>query len=144
MMAFRISDQHIDEYHTRGLTVFRGILPASLLRDLRRATDRAREIAREKHGPQSQRLQPVAAYDLDQRPFEDYHALPELRDAVTRLLSPRHQPSTREWLGVLLEPADLPWCTQWHRDWHDRVPGVEPADFDTARRNTNLFNQVNC
>src|SRR5436309_9764611 len=143
-MPFQFSDQHIEEYHMRGLTVFRGILPPSLLSDLRRVTDRARELAREKHGTQAQRLQPVAAYDLDQRPFEDYHSLPELRDAVTRLLSARHQPSTREWLSVLLEPAGLPWTTQWHHDWHEAVPGVDPAEFALARRDTNLFNQVNC
>src|SRR5207247_2749526 len=94
-MPFQFSDQHIEEYHMRGLTVFRGILPPSLLSDLRRVTDRAREIAREKHGPQAQRLQPVAGYDLDQRPFEDYHSLSAVREAVTGPLSAQHQPRTR-------------------------------------------------
>jgi ectoine hydroxylase-related dioxygenase (phytanoyl-CoA dioxygenase family) len=143
MMSFTFSDQHIEEYYTFGYTVFRGILPPSLIRDLRRVTDRAREIAREKQGPQTQRLQPVANYDLDQRPFMDYAELAPLNDAIYRVLTPRHQHGNRKILGVLLEPAELPYCTNWHRDWRDHGQ-VDVSEWEAVSLDINLFNQVNC
>ena len=81
-MAFELSERHIDEFKTRGYTVFRQVVPPSLIRDLRAASDDARRMAREKGGPQVQRLQPVAAYEIDQRPFADFSELPDLVDAV--------------------------------------------------------------
>src|SRR5436190_1082232 len=143
-MPFQFSDQHIEEYHTYGYTVFRSILPPPLLTDLRRVTDRAREMAREKHGPQAQRLQPVFAHDLDPGPFEAFGELPPLRDAVARLLSPRHTFATRYMLGVLIEPAERPWCTKWHRDWRDNMPGLDVAAWEAVFQDQNYFNQVNC
>ena len=121
-MAFKISDAHIQDYHTRGYTVFQKILPPSLIEDLRRVTDRAREIARAENGPQTQRLQPVGEYDVDQKPFVDYTELPELVDAIAQLLSPQHRHGDRDWFGVLLEPAESPYSTPWHRDWRDPGP----------------------
>jgi len=143
-MPFQFSDHHIDEYQTQGYTVFRSILPPSLIADLRRVTDRAREMAREKYGPQAQRLQPVFEYDLDPGPFEALGELPPLRDAVASLLSPRHTFATRYMLGVLIEPAERPWCTKWHRDWRDNVPGLDVAAWEAVFRDQNYFNQVNC
>ena len=87
-MAFAFSDHHIDEYRTQGYTVFRQILPPSLVADLRRVCDEARDLARQQRGPQAQRLQPIADFPLDQQPFADYVALPVLNDALHRLLSP--------------------------------------------------------
>jgi hypothetical protein len=143
-MAFRFSDQHVEEYHRHGAAVFRRILPASLVGDLRRVTDRARELARERHGPQAQRLQPVAAYDLDQRPFEAFRDLAELREAIARLLSPQHTYGTPEWLGVLVEPAELPYCTFWHRDWRDNASNLDRAVWEAVFTDIRLFNQINC
>jgi hypothetical protein len=143
-MPFQFSDQHIEEYHTQGYTVFRSILPPSLIADLRRETDRARQIAREKHGPQAQRLQPVFAYDLAPAPFEAFGELPPLRDAIARLLSPRHTFGTRSLLGVLIEPAERPWCTKWHRDWRDNAPGLDIAAWQAVFHDPSYFNQVNC
>jgi hypothetical protein len=143
-MSFHFSDQHIEEYHTRGCTVFRSLLPPSLITDLRRVTDRAREIAREKHGPQAQRLQPVFAYDLDPKPFADFGELPPLRDAIARVLSPRHTFATRALLGVLIEPAQRPWCTKWHRDWRDNMPGLDRAAWEAVFLDRCYFNQLNC
>ena len=100
-MTFQFSDQHIEDYHRLGYTVFRGILPPSLIDDLRRVTDEARVIAREQHGPQTQRLQPVSAFDIDQQPFYDFRDLPELRDAVARVLTPQHTYGNEALLGVL-------------------------------------------
>ena len=143
-MPFTFSDAHIDEYHTLGYTVFRQILPASLIGDLRCVTDEAREIVRERSGGQVQRLQPVGKYDLDQQPFIDYAELPELVDAVTGVLSPRHRYGNRDFIGVLLEPRDFPWCTSWHRDWRDNIEGLPLALWDESFSDINLFNQINC
>ena len=126
-----------------GYTVFAGILPPSLLSDLRRVCQRARELARERSGPQAQRLQPVFEYDLDHRPFTDFAELPELVDAVHRTLSPQHTYGRRE-LGVLLEPADEPWCTHWHRDWRDNVADLDRERWEADYRDPALFNQLNC
>ena len=143
-MTFAFSDQHIDEYHTRGYTVFRHIVPPSLIADLRRTTDRARELAREERGAQAQRLQPVGKFDLDQQAFIDYAELPVLVDAIARVLTPGHYHGDLDYLGVLLEPADLPWCTPWHRDWRDNHAGLRLSRWDAGFSDINLFNQVNC
>lgn len=143
-MAFLWSDEHVDSFHRHGYAIFRGILPPALVRDLRRVTDQARQIARRIGGPRAQRLQPVWQYDeLDQQPFRDYTELPELRDAVERTAG-KGVSSWSDKLGVLLEPADMPWCTQWHRDWRDNIAGLELAEFDRAMLDPAMFNQVNC
>jgi hypothetical protein len=143
-MSFTFRDTHISDYHMLGYTVFRGIVPPSLIRDLRRETDRARDIARKQGGPQVQRLQPVSKYDVDQKPFRDFGELPELRDAISRVLSPHHTYATAAHLGVLLEPAEMPWCTAWHRDWRDNNAGMKLSEWVAVRDDVNLFNQVNC
>lgn len=128
--------------------MFRQILPPSLITDLRGTTDQAREIARKKQGAQTQRLQPISAFDVDQKPFQDYAELPALKDAVARLLSPNHTHgnihSKSSALGVLLEPAEMPYCTIWHRDWRDNVRGLRLADWNARLLDLNFFNQVNC
>ena len=43
-MAFTFSDRYIEEYNTQGFTIFDHILPASLIGDLRRVTEEAREV----------------------------------------------------------------------------------------------------
>ena len=77
-MAFKPSDQYLEEYASLGYTVFRGILPASLVRDLRQATEAGREQARDRQGRQTQRFQPISKFELDERPFEAFRDLPEL------------------------------------------------------------------
>ena len=62
-MPFQYTQQHRIEYERDGLTILRGVIPATLLADLRRETDKACEIARRQHGPQAQRLQPVYEYE---------------------------------------------------------------------------------
>jgi len=143
-MSFKFTDAHINEYHTQGYTVFRGLLPTSLITDLRRATDQGREIARKKSGAQAQRLQPIAKFEMDQKPIRDYAELPALREVLTKLLSPRHTHPNDEWLGVLLEPAEMPYCTIWHRDWRDNVATMPLAEWDAVFTDTNYFNQINC
>ncbi len=143
-MPFTFTDQHIEAYHTQGYTVFRRILPPTLIRDLRRVTDEARKMARKKSGGQVQRLQPVSQYELDQQPFIDYGELPELVDAITRVLTPRHSHGNRDLFGVLLEPRDTPWCTNWHRDWRDNAAGLPLELWDEVFSDIDYFNQINC
>lgn len=148
-MSFRFSGTHIEEFRNKGFTVFRAILPPSLIADLRRASDGAREVARRARGSQAQRLQPIVAYDLELRPFLDYQELPQLKDALARVLSPRHRlggnPSAPlGTLGLLLEPAELPWCTPWHRDWRDHQDPELASHWEKSYLDLNLFNQTNC
>jgi ectoine hydroxylase-related dioxygenase (phytanoyl-CoA dioxygenase family) len=143
-MPFRATQQHIDEYQRDGVTVFRRVLPASLVTDLRRVADRARELARQQHGPQAQRLQPLAKYELDPGPLTAYLELPELIDAVHAVLSPRHAHSAGLGVeGILFEPAERPWATNWHRDWRDHAPEVASV-WRERYRDLDCFNQVNC
>jgi hypothetical protein len=141
-MAFHFTEQHRDEYFSAGLTILHGIIPATLLSDLRRETDKARHIARKCAGPQSQRLQPVYQYEeLDHRAFRDFLELPTLRSTVEGILGPLHKPSDN--MGVLLEPAENAWCTNWHRDVAHHIPELEEAWFFQAAANLQTFNQFN-
>ncbi len=143
-MTWSWSERHIEEYHQQGYTVFAAILPPSLIADLRRACDEARTLARERSGPQTQRLQPVFQFAIDHAPFTAFTELPELVDALQRTLSPQHTYGHPDGLGVLLEPAELPWCTPWHRDWRDNVYGLDLDRWESDFRNVDLFNQLNC
>lgn len=146
-MGFKFCDSMIASYRTLGYVIFRGIVPPSLIRDLRRAGEKCYAITRDKAGPQSQRLQPLKGNldDADLKPFEDFTNLPDLVDAVYKILTPRHDfsPSVLSTSGVLLEPAEKPWCTDWHRDireTHD-VPDVE--EFRLKTGDPLFFNQIN-
>lgn len=143
-MAFQFDEVLVEQYHLHGFTVFRGVVPPSLVADLRRATEAGRQQVREQRGGQSQRFQPVAKFDLDLRPFHAFRELPELREAVTRVLSARHTYGDPEHLGVLIEPAELPYCTRWHRDWRDNAPYLELAEWETHFKDDRYFNQSNC
>src|SRR5438034_1196790 len=99
------SEEHIAEYWRDGYTVFEEIIPASLVADLRRVAEQGAEIARQRN-PQAQRIQPVSHYPINQKPFEDYRDLPDLRDAIHQLLSPEHTyGDLKNWVGVFIEPA---------------------------------------
>lgn len=145
-MAFKFCDSMIHRYRTEGYVIFRQVLPISLVRDLRRATATAHEQARKRHGPQAQRLQPLSGYELDLKPFADYATLPPLVDAIAKILTPRHQLGKGDWFhtGLLLEPSELPWCTNWHRDIREthNVPDVE--EFRRINVDPLWFNQINC
>jgi hypothetical protein len=143
-MPFRWEEQRLEEYHTLGYTVFRGIVPPSLVAELRRETDRGRELARERHGPQAQRFQPVRAFELDEGPFTRFRELAELRDAVSRILGPAVSYADPGQLGVLIEPTEAPWCTRWHRDWRDNAPYLELAEWERVFGDRDYFNQSNC
>lgn len=144
-MTFAFSDSMIGAYERDGYVIFRQIVPPSLVADLRRVSERGRELARAAGGPLAQRLEPVANWDIDQKPFEDYRDLPELRDAIRRLLSPRHTYGNRELhLGVLIEPVEVPYCMPWHQDLRHLTPRSLPFLTPEAKRDPDLFNQINC
>ena len=149
IMPFQFIEKHIADYHTLGYTIFQDIIPTSLLTDLRRVADKAREIARKVTGPQAQRLQPIAKYDLDQQPFKNYGELPELNDAIHQVLTPHHYHNDLDRTGILLEPAEYPWCTDWHRDWRDHMPQeVFESEFREEWQwqsfHIDYQNQINC
>ncbi|HSI73266.1 MAG TPA: phytanoyl-CoA dioxygenase family protein [Fimbriimonas sp.] len=141
-MSYRYTDENGDQYYRDGFTILRGLIPASLLIDLRLETDKARQIARAKDGPQTQRLQPVYAYEeLNHQPFRDFLDLPELVKTVENVLSPEHTQS--DIMGVLLEPAEKPWAMNWHRDWAHHSEAAVKHGFWDAMRNPLMFNQLN-
>ena len=141
-MTFTYSEQNLAEYVRDGFTILRGLIPPSLLADLRVETDKAREIARRGGGPQTQRLQPVYAFEeIDAQPFRDFLGLPEMRDTVEGILGKQHQQSNI--MGVLLEPAENAWCTHWHRDWGYNAPHVDLEAFFKSLTNLGMYNQLN-
>lgn len=149
-MACRFEDWMINHYLQQGYMVFRGIVPPSLLTDLRREIDKGREIAW-LGNPQAQRLQPIAKYEdrLNQKPFQDYCDLPELHDAVFRLLGPHQTTGQRSLMGILVEPRDRPWTVGWHRDGVVEVPiEAQDAELHSAMsemwHDQRVWNQVNC
>ena len=52
-MTFQFCESMIDDYWTHGFAIFRGIVPPSLRRDLRREADKARFLnTRDHYGPE--------------------------------------------------------------------------------------------
>ena len=141
-MSYKYTEQNRDEYFSQGFTIMRGLIPPSLLTDLRHETDKARDIARAKNGPQTQRLQPVYAYDeLNHQAFRDFLNLPEMQATVLGILGADHGQS--DIMGVLLEPASNAWATNWHRDWVHHDSRVDPIQFEKVMMNPLMFNQFN-
>lgn len=140
-MAFQFSEKHITEFHMTGATIFRGILPASLIADLRRACDEGAAAVRAVKDGQAQRFQPVSKYASDLKPFQDYAELPALREAISKVTSPRCMYGNLDFLGVLIEPQDFPYCTPWHRDARSLL---DDEEWDFWTRQKDFGNQVNC
>jgi ectoine hydroxylase-related dioxygenase (phytanoyl-CoA dioxygenase family) len=75
--------------------------------------------------------------------------LAELNDAIHQLLTPAHFHADLDRTGVLLEPAEFPWCTDWHRDWRDHMPeeifeAEFREDWDAQTFDIDAMNQINC
>ncbi len=142
---------NIDRYLTQGYRIFRGIIPPTLLRDLRRQADLARALAHELNGPQTQRIQPLEQYEdrIDLQPFRDYVNLPALHDAIEELLGPGYTHAHLHIMGLLVEPAEHPWHCGWHRDGVVEVPPEArtpelAAEMNEFWHDLRVFNQVNC
>ena len=135
---------HEAEFRELGFTVFESILPEPLIERLRAACDTARSLARAAGGPNTQRLQPILDQpeELDQAPFVEYGELPELRQAVADLLSPAHRHGERATFGVLFEPQESSWGTNWHRDFRDNIEGLDMGQWWERFHYDAFFNQV--
>jgi len=145
-MAYRVSEIDICNYYRDGYIVFRQILPTSLIVDLRRECDKGRDAVRKQAGQQAQRFQPITKYAdlLDTRPFQDYAQLPALRDAFDQVMSPRHAYGKLDVMGVLLEPAEQPWCTNWHRDMTHATSRLPVEEFQNLMLDWETASQINC
>ncbi|MBI2190409.1 MAG: phytanoyl-CoA dioxygenase family protein [Planctomycetes bacterium] len=147
-MAFQFCDRMIHQYRSQGYVIFRQILPASLISDLRRSTARVHDLARQKSGPQAQRLQPIRSClnDSEMKAFQDYMNLPALVDAVQNVLTARHKlgNGSADRAGLLLEPAEMPWCTSWHRDIRESSDVPDMEEFRRVNVDPLWFNQINC
>ena len=147
-MTFKVSAQHTEEYMENGYTIFRNLIPSTLLGELRILAAKAQEIAHEKHGPQTQRLQPIVQY-LDCTAYFALIDLPELHEAIQFIFGdgfvPGRPPNGDDsHAGILFNPKERPWCMNWHRDWRDNAPGIDIGYWQKNIMNLNLFNQVNC
>ncbi len=141
-MILKQSNTRREEFVETGLTILRGMIPPALLTELRTETDKAREIARQQHGGQTQRLQPVFAYEaLNPHPFRDFLNLLALHEAREQILGSEYEVSNN--MGVFFEPADQAWCTNWHRDWAHHVPHPDMELFFKTARTLGGFNQFN-
>ena len=143
-MAFKFTDQHIIDRCTLGYTVFRQIIPPSLLRDLRKAAAPAHEIAR-KSSPRAMRLTGVERHGLACQAFKDYAELPELNDAIARTLGSPHTYGEIDPLVILIETADIPVTQAWHRDVREtEILEEHREEFNRFILHPTLINQINC
>ena len=69
---FKFSERHIEEFQTLGYTVFRGIVPTTLIEDLRRQCETGLRVGRETGGPFMQRFLPSVIEGIDLQPFRDF------------------------------------------------------------------------
>ncbi|MEO6909252.1 MAG: phytanoyl-CoA dioxygenase family protein [Abditibacteriaceae bacterium] len=142
-MSFQFSEAHIESFQTQGYTIFRGVLPPTLIDDLRVVCEKGSTAVKQADA-QSQRFGLAALDATDLKPFENYRDLPELQDAMQRVLGSGVKHGDFGHSSVLVEPGELPYCTQWHRDWRDNVPGLDLEKFERVKSDIALFNQVNC
>jgi hypothetical protein len=74
-------------------------------------------------------------------PFRDFLELPGMQITVKEILGSAHKASDN--MGVLLEPAQNAWCTNWHRDIAHHLEGLDMQSFYQAARDLRTFNQFN-
>jgi len=139
-------------YRENGYFILRQVIPASLLRDLRREAAKACEIARRLNGPQAQRLARIRdhADELDLKPFREFDHIEGLNDAIKALLTEEHTLKPTKDATILFGPRERPWATEWHRDWRDHVledefqSTIGDARWQEIAMDFRLWNQVNC
>lgn len=148
-MSFKFTTRHIQDYHERGYTVFRDIIPAPLLSQLRREADKGRPLARIASGPNAQRLQPLVNYpEIDMAPFRELALLPGLVSAINSIFEVYygHAVDTTAdlaYMGVLYEPENSPRCMRWHRDFRDLHAGINVDKWREKMHDIRFFNQTN-
>lgn len=146
-MSYVIPAQESAGFFQNGYIILRGVLPTTLISDLRRECDKAAAVVRKNRGRQIQRFQPVSSYaeTVDLKPFRDYAELPMLHHAFRQLLGPDIFYGRLDVMGVFLEPVDHPWTVTWHRDINR-----QNCRFETEEEYTDFvldwdsLNQINC
>lgn len=152
--SFVLTERHKREYAQLGYTVFEACLPPPLIDTLRGACEELRDEARRQTGPQAQRLTKIIGTTVDAAPFDAYTQLPSLKAAFKELISEECEhgshlfwtPEQEEYHaghGVLIEPAESPYCTVWHRDWRDNVSGLPLEEWERVCTDRRYFNQTN-
>lgn len=143
-MPFHFDEQMPEQYLADGYVIFRRIIPPSLMGDMRGVLKDAPELARKENGPQVQRLQPLVKYGIDMKPFEELASIPELVDAIARILSPENQFGYGGFnrMGVFVEPAEKPSTSYWHRDC-DGLGMKRTGRHREMRQDPYWFNQIN-
>ena len=145
----KLTDAHRDQFLRDGYTVFRGVIPFALLRDLRTMAEQARTIAHRVRNEQANRLAHVA-FHMDASPYREFCALPHLVDGCKELLGDDFFLGTPDdsdelpFFSILFEPKNHPYCIPWHRDHGNEPARNDPEaflrEFSTPRR----WNQFNC
>ena len=139
-----LTPEHRAQYLRDGYTVLSAAIPEPLVLRLHAVSESARALARESN-PQAQRLQPVQRDDLAQAALIEYGELAHLRTAITELLTPDHKLwGDRNVFGILFEPRDAAYCTNWHRDWRDNIECVDLDRWWGHFHDPACFDQINC
>jgi hypothetical protein len=146
MTAQSVTDA-TEAYWKDGITVFRGLIPESLRRDLLAALEEPLLAARRELGAQATRFKPHASYGIDPLAFNALLELPALRELLTDLLTPEH--TLGQAMSVLIEPHERPLTTRWNRGWRSRVDEMIfakhlRADWDEKCRDHYFFHSMLC
>lgn len=143
-MGFEFSERHAEEYYRRGYTIFRQVIPASLLADLRRACEQADPyIVYDESAP---KVRSVAKLEgkLDLAPFRAYKSLEPLNLAYQKLLTGGHAPAALdEILEVFFQPKDHTRCLKWHRDIREDGNAIDSEWFRKVNGTGKWFVKVN-
>jgi len=148
-MAFRLTERHIEQYYKDGYTVFESLISPSLLHELRAMAERGRAIHWAKPGMTHQRLSPIQKYDIGLDAFHEMAHLPELQEALLKLLGPdvsfvyTDKKNLTTDASILYEPRNDVWCTNWHRDQRDNIAGMDVFKWEARLLDWRLFNQMN-
>jgi ectoine hydroxylase-related dioxygenase (phytanoyl-CoA dioxygenase family) len=147
-MPFPMNQCHLDEYQRNGFTILRGIVPGSLIKDLRAAAVDFRESAAadSRLGETAKwQLQPIGKHISNLRAFQDYAELAPLAEALARILTPQHtHANIQSTAGLFFEPPHEPASTGWHRDWTGEFPGIPLDEWQAMRADVRYFAQGNC
>jgi hypothetical protein len=148
-MAFAFNDGHITDYHHDGYTIFRGVLPGSLVMDLRAAGDELLEISKRTRGETNARSATLDKVEGElsagaMKAFKDYGQHPALVDAVQRVLSPGHRIDGLKYTACFFTYPVRPICQDWHRDVDENYAGVDAGEFRALKQDPTFFAQINC
>lgn len=151
-MITPITAEDRQTYREEGYHIVRQVIPAALLKDLRREAAKAQTIAQLINGPQAQRLSVIGNYhnELDMQVFKAFDELEGLNETIQTLLTPKHTMRPCADSTILFAPRDRPWSTEWHRDWRDHIEDtpfeehIGDEKWKAVANDFNFWNQVNC